>query len=322
MKKIVVTGALGHIGSYLIRELPGMFPETEIWMIDNLSTERYASLFNLPENGKYRFFEEDITTADLERRFDGADAVIHLAAVTNAAESFKDPEKVESVNVNGTERVAEACIRTDSRLIFASTTSVYGKSESLVDENCPVDHLKPQSPYAESKIVGERHLRELASFENIRFVICRFGTIYGVSPGMRFHTIINKFCWLAAQGKMLTVWKTAWDQVRPYLDLQDAGRALEFILRKDLFNQEVYNIVTLNSTPKDIVACISKEVPEVHFEMVQSEIMNQLSYHVSNKKFTDLGFHFTGDLEGGISETLDWLKNSQSLGSGLLKKDL
>ena len=83
--RVVVTGALGHIGSRLIRELPRAWPGAEIVMLDNLATERYASLFDLPEQGRYEFVEADVLDADLGRVFRGADAVIHLAALTNVA---------------------------------------------------------------------------------------------------------------------------------------------------------------------------------------------------------------------------------------------
>src|SRR3990170_2683461 len=65
MMKIVVTGGLGHIGSRLIRDIPGEFPDTEIVILDNLSTQRYCSLFHLPTGERYRFMESDILTADL-----------------------------------------------------------------------------------------------------------------------------------------------------------------------------------------------------------------------------------------------------------------
>ncbi len=84
--KIAVTGALGHIGSRLIRELPAMFPEAEILMIDNLSTQRYCSLFNLPATVQYRFLEADVLTADLTSIFEGAAVVVHLAAITDATQ--------------------------------------------------------------------------------------------------------------------------------------------------------------------------------------------------------------------------------------------
>ncbi len=80
--KFVVTGALGHIGSAVIRSLPAMQPGTEVIMIDNLSTQRYASLFALPAIGRYRFLDLDARKADLRSAFEGARAVVHLAART------------------------------------------------------------------------------------------------------------------------------------------------------------------------------------------------------------------------------------------------
>ena len=65
--------------------------------------------------------------------------------------------------------------------------------------------------------------------KNLKGIILRLGTIFGVSKGMRFHTAVNKFCYQAAFKKPLTIWKTAYDQKRPYLDLQDACAVVEFI---------------------------------------------------------------------------------------------
>src|SRR4051812_27834175 len=151
-RKIVVTGALGHIGSRLIRRLPEHFPETEILLLDDLSTQRYCSLFDLPTSGKFEFVEADILKSDLAALFSEADAVVHLAAITNAAGSFEIAEQVEMVNFNGTERVAQACVQSKTPLMFLSTTSVYGTQSDEVDEECPLSDLQPQSPYAESKL--------------------------------------------------------------------------------------------------------------------------------------------------------------------------
>ena len=83
MRKVVITGALGHIGSRLIREIPSRFADIEILMIDNLATQRYCSLFSLPEDVHYRFIETDVLTADLDEFFECGDVVIHLAANVN-----------------------------------------------------------------------------------------------------------------------------------------------------------------------------------------------------------------------------------------------
>lgn len=309
--KIAITGALGHIGSRLIHQLvPGEFDE--VLLIDNLLTQRFPSLFNLPDGVRFRFVEADILTADLDKLFAGCSVVIHLAAITNAAGSFAIQEQVENVNYNGTERVARACIDTGSKLIFLSTTSVYGTAKDIVDESCPQSELKPQSPYADSKLRAERLLAELGETAGLDFIVCRFGTIYGTSIGMRFHTAVNKFVWQACLGEPITVWRTALGQRRPYLELDDGVRALRFILERKLFDRQTYNVLTRNATVGEILEIIEQFVPDVAVTFVDAAIMNQLSYSVACDKFCALGFEFEGDMERGIKATIDLIKNARS----------
>lgn len=307
---LLITGALGHIGSRFIHSLnPGDFDK--VVLIDNMAAQRYASLFNLPEGVPFTFIEDDICTADLETYFSGIDIVLHLAAITDAAGSFEIQDQVEKVNYEGTERVAKACEVTGSRLIFLSTTSVYGVQEGEVDEDCSIEQLQPQSPYANTKLKSEQLLQEMGQNEILRYVICRFGTIFGTSTGMRFHTAVNKFCWQAVMGQPITVWRTALDQKRPYLDLGDAVAALKLIINKDLFDGELYNVVTANSTVGNIVGTISENIPDAAIEYVDSPIMNQLSYNVKADRFSNLGFEFKGCLERGIRDTISLLKGAR-----------
>jgi UDP-glucose 4-epimerase len=301
--KILITGALGHIGSRFIHNLhPADYDR--VVLLDNLSTQRYCSLFNLPEGVPFQFVEDDVCTANLEGYFESMDVVIHLAAITNAAASFEIQDQVELVNFEGTECVARACVKTGSKLIFLSTTSVYGTQKDIVDEDCSLEELKPQSPYAASKLRAEQLLQALGQSDGLKFFIGRFGTIFGTSIGMRFHTAINKFCWQACVGRPITVWRTALHQKRPYLDLGDGVRALDFILRTGRFDNQVYNVVTENTTVGQIVDLIRIHVQDVQIEYVDSRIMNQLSYTVACNKFQALGFQFKGNLAQGIEDTI------------------
>jgi nucleoside-diphosphate-sugar epimerase len=309
--KLVITGALGHIGSRLIRELPAAFPDAEIVMLDDFSTQRYSSLFNLPE-GRYRFHEVDVLRGSLDA-IEGADAVIHLAAVTDAVASFEQRDRVEQVNYEATDRVARACAATGAGLIFLSTTSVYGTQAEVVDEACSVDELKPQSPYAEAKLKSERLLTKLGDELALRFVTLRFGTIYGVSPGMRFHTAVNKFIWQACMGQPITVWRAALQQRRPYLDLEDGVRALVFLLRQERFDRQIYNVLTENLTVEDVINAIREHIAGVAVKYVDSPIMNQLSYHVRCDKFRALGFEFSGGIQRGVADTVRLLRNAGTL---------
>lgn len=310
--RVVVTGALGHIGSRLIRELATACPGATIVMIDNLATERYASLYDLPPAGHYEFIEADILTADLPALFAGAAAVIHLAALTNPAARDERRALMEHVNVAGTALVARACLASRSALLFPSTTSVYGVPDGVVAEDCAPAGLRPQSPYAAWKLQSEEFLRELGRHEGLRFVIFRMGTIFGPSVGMRFHTAVNQFCWRAVARQPLEVWRTASHQYRPYLDLTDAVHAMLFVLRRRQFDGRVYNVLTLNATVQQVVATLSSYVPDVRVTYVDSPLMNRWSYYVDNGRFCELGFEFTGSLARGIGDTVAMLTAAQS----------
>ena len=304
--RVVITGALGHIGARLIRECAVLLPGAEVVMVDNLATERYASLFDLPDVCDYQFIDADVLTADLEGVFAGADAVIHLAALTNPARTDLR-ELMERVNVEGTERVARACVAQGIGLLFPSTTSVYSVAHGIVTEDCAATDLRPQSPYAQWKLQSERQLATLAASAGLRFVTFRMGTIFGPSAGMRFHTAVNQFCWRAIARQPIDVWTTAPHQFRPYLDLTDAVRAMVFMLKRRQFDGRVYNVLTVNATVRHVIDVLSAFVPDLRIRYVASPLMNTLSYCVDHQRFARLGFEVRGSLEQGIGDTIAML---------------
>ena len=310
--KIIVTGAIGHIGSYVVRDLGIQFPKADIIMIDNMMTQRYPSLFNLPTVGNYHFIEGDVNSVDLKSVFSGASVVIHLAAITDAAGSFDRAEELENNNYQSTVKVANACIETGASLIALSSTSVYGTQNDVVDEDCSKEELQPQSPYATTKLKEEELIAKLCKEKGLKAIHCRFGTIFGASAGMRFHTAVNKFCWQAAMGQPISVWSTAYDQKRPYLDLFDASRAISHIIRNNIFDGRIYNVLTNNSTVREVVDVIREFIPDLEVGFVDNKIMNQLSYEVLDNRFRSQGFTSVGSLRHGIGETISLLRNSNN----------
>lgn len=303
--KIVLTGGLGHIGSAFLRQMPSLLPGAEVAIIDNLSTQRYCSLFNLPRSLKYTFVEGAVQNMDLTPHLRDATALIHLGATTDAAGTASNPRLIFDNNLPGTEAVAKACMEQGVPMLFPSSTSVYGVQSDLVDEDSA--NLKPQSPYADCKIQEENLIRQYGD-KGLKYCLTRFGTIFGTSIGMRFHTAVNKFCWQAAMGQPITVWSTAMDQKRPYLSLDDACQFLGFAVKNDVFDNQTYNIVTQNYTVRDIVDVIRSFVPTLSVEMVDSMIMNQLSYEVSNEKIKNKGFSFSGNLSESVGATIALLR--------------
>ena len=308
--KMIITGALGHIGSSLIQQFSHRFGGAKLVLIDDLSTQRYCSLFNLSQTTPCTFIEGKVQSLDVDSILSDADVVVHLAATTDAAGTADKPDLVHQNNFDSTKCLAESCMRHDVPLIFPSSTSVYGSQESLVDEDC-LD-LVPQSPYARCKIKEEAFLKELFQ-KGLRGIICRLGTIYGVSPGMRFHTAVNKFCWQAVMQQPITVWETAMDQKRPYLALEDAAQAIGWIIQQTLYDGKVYNIVTGNHTVRDVLNIIESQVPGIDVSYVSHKIMNQLSYEVSAHRFKNKGFSFRGSLDQGIADTISLLRHANQL---------
>tara|TARA_B100000315_G_scaffold133744_1_gene123210 strand:- start:59 stop:994 length:936 start_codon:yes stop_codon:yes gene_type:complete len=307
--KIIITGALGHIGSSLIRYLAKIKKFETIYLIDNFSAQRYCSLFNLPEDTSYTFLDLNLADCKIESIPD-SDCIIHLAAKTDAAQSSKYEKEFYNNNLEATKKIIAYSKNKYSKLIFASSTSVYGPQSELIDENCSDEELKPQTPYADIKLKEEKMISEILNTKR-SFIILRLGTIYGFSPGMRFHTAINKFCLQACMKKPLTVWRTAWEQRRPYLSLNDFNRAIEHIIHNNLFQNSIFNVLSHNKKVKEIIEIINKKILS-NIEYVDHPIMNQLSYEISNKKFRDTNFQFLSNLEDDIYEIIDKMININS----------
>ncbi len=300
---ILITGAAGHIGSYLIRELSSKIKKkNNLIFLDNFLSNKYNSLFNLKK--KTKFFELDLSKCKISE-IPKCEIVIHLAAKTDAAQSSKYKKEFYTNNLPATKKIISYCKKHNALLLFASSTSVYGPQSNWVDENCSKKDLKPQSPYADIKLKEEK----LISKKLKNFLVLRLGTIYGFSEGIRFHTAVNKFCYQSATDQPLSIWKSAYNQRRPYLSLFDLTRALAFIINNKIKTNTIYNILSNNYPVKDIVKCIKKINKKTKIKKVDHEIMNQLSYNVSNKKFCSLGFNFKSKLYKDIKFTLEKLKN-------------
>ena len=210
-------------------------------------------------------------------------------------------------NKKATINIIEYCNITNSKLIFASSTSVYGPQTNIVSENSSIKNLNPQSPYAKIKLDEERLIQKKLKKKN-SYLILRLGTIYGFSPGIRFHTAINKFCLQACMEENLTIWKTAFNQRRPYLGLDDLNRAINHILKNNLIKNELYNILSHNLKVSDIVKVINQR-KKIKKTYVNHPIMNQLSYTISKDKFCNTGFKFKSNLRLEINKTMDKIIN-------------
>ena len=308
---IFITGGAGYIGSKLTKIL--LEKNYKVTIFDKLLFGG-DHLLHFNSNKNFNFIKGDIRDKKSlkEANIQKNDFVIHLASIVGYPACRLNPELATSTNIDGTKNILELCKKFSVKMIHFSSTSIYGTTKKVVDENCDKGDINPQSPYAETKFKEELLVQNFFENQGLKSKTLRLGSICGTSPGMRFHAAISKFCFQASTGQSLSVWETALNQKRPYLNLNDATRAIAFVIENNLFDGGVFNLVTANSTVQEIVNTIRKFEPQVKIEFVKSKIMNNLSYDVSSQKFKDKGFIVSNNLDEGIKDTISLFKSINS----------
>ena len=304
--KLIITGACGHIGSYVAENIFKIKKIKKTILVDNLQSNRFHSIFNQKKKNSLEFHLGDLNDEKSLEKFKKIDYLIHLASMTNAEKSFGKEKEMYKNNINCLKTVIKFCKKNKVKLIHLSSTSVYGKQATLVDETCEKKYLKPQSPYAKIKLIEERMLKKE---KNLQYVTFRFGTISGISQGIRFHTAVNKFCLNAAINEDISVYKTALHQYRPYLSLKDAFKTFKFCIENNFFKKDIYNALSGNFTVNQILTKIRKHKKNIKIKFVSSAIMNQLSYHVDDKKLSSHGLKLSNKIDNDIKDTLNLLRN-------------
>ena len=300
--RIIITGACGHIGSYIAENIHKINKINDVILIDNLKSNRFCSIFNLKKKSNLKFYIKDLIDSNALNDFKNVDYLIHCASMTNAEKSFGKEKEMYKNNLDCLKTVIKFCKKNKVKLVHLSSTSVYGKQADIVDENCEKKYLKPQSPYAKIKLIEEKMLKKES--KNLRYVTFRFGTIAGVSKGIRFHTAVNKFCFNAALNQNIEVYKTAIHQYRPYLSVRDAFKAFKFCIERDFFKNDIYNVLSGNFTVNQILEKIKKIKKNIKISLVKTVIMNQLSYHVDDTKIRKEGLKLNAKIDDDIKNTL------------------
>tara|TARA_B110000014_G_C20120390_1_gene593451 strand:- start:65 stop:2617 length:2553 start_codon:yes stop_codon:yes gene_type:complete len=300
-KKIVITGALGYIGTELCKLYSGFSWKYEVVAIDNrFVSERVNEL----KRRKIKFIQADILNLDsIKHYIKEADVVHHLAGITDVAYVKKEANKEKddlttSVAIEGTANVLNS-MKDDATIVFPSTHVVF---EGLKEKKENIDESEKTNTflsYSSSKVENENQI--INSGKN--FAIFRLGSVYGFSTDtMRINIMPNLFSKIASQNGTIKLFGGG-VQLKSLVPLIDVARCFKFVEEKNDFKNGVYNLTKENLTVKDVADICKKINPKLEVILTDDEVPNR-GYSLSNRKLLDTGFEFVHNLENSIKEMI------------------
>ncbi|OQY05513.1 MAG: epimerase [Bacteroidetes bacterium 4572_117] len=309
MKKILVSGGAGYIGSVLVKLL--LSSGYKVRVLDNLKFggEAIVDLLNNPD---FEFIKGDTRNDDdLKKAVQGIDYIAHLAAIVGDPACAKEPEVARATNFEASKNFYKIANENGvKRFVFASTCSNYGK---MKDENSFVNEeseLSPVSLYAETKVATEQFLLAQPHSNVCKPTNLRFSTVYGLSPRIRFDLTVNEFTKELALGRELVIFgEQFW---RPYCHVLDLARGVQAVFEADEEKVafDVFNVgdTDENYSKKMLVDEISKQLPDVKIKYVKKN-EDPRDYRVNFDKIkTKLGYKISMKVPDGIAHVIKIVK--------------
>jgi len=234
--KFVVTGGAGFIGSQLVKYL--LNENYEITIVDNLCTGRLENLSGFED--KIDFHNLDILELnELRKIVKDSDGIFHLAALTSVQESYLQKEKYDLVNVDGTENIFKLAKEFKIKVIYASSSSVYGNLTSIpIKEDFS---RNPLNPYGTTKL-NDEILAEHYSNSGVEIIGLRLFNVYGIGQTGDYAGVITKFNESIQAGKPPTIFGDG-SHVRDFVSVEDVAKANLLAMQSD-FNNGFVNIGT------------------------------------------------------------------------------
>ena len=225
--RFVVTGGAGFVGSHLVKLL--VREGHQVKVIDNLHTGKMRNLEEVIAD--IEFCELDIQDFDsMEKELRDIDGVFHQAALTTVQDSFKMTDKYHSVNVDGTENIFKIAQKNNFKVIYASSSSVYGHQDVVpILENFD---KKPINPYGKTKLDDEV-LAEKYAKQRVRIIGLRYFNIFGKGQTLEYAGVITKFLDRLRDEKSPMIFGTG-SQIRDFIHVEDIAKANLLAMESDV----------------------------------------------------------------------------------------
>ena len=307
-KRVAVIGGAGYIGSALLPRLLERGYEVTLLDLLMFGEEPIRDVIRHPN---LKVIRADFRQVDrVVEAVRGAHTVIHLGGLVGDPACAVDENLTLEINLMATKMIAEVSKGLGvSRFVFASTCSVYGASDLVLDER---SMLNPVSLYARSKIAGEQVLHKLQD-DQFSVTILRFGTIYGLSGRTRFDLVVNLLAAKSLLEGKITVF--GGDQWRPFVHVKDAALSVQLAVEapRERVHNQTFNVGSneQNMTLGQVGELIHGLVPQA--ELIDSgRDGDRRNYRVDFSRIRNaLGFRPQFTVKAGVEQVLDAIRNGQ-----------
>ena len=301
-----MTGGAGFIGRYCIEAF--LEKNYEVTIFDNFSNSSENMISSLLNNGA-NLVKGDITVQDqVSNAISGHDTVIHLASKISVENSIKFPKETFLTNVDGTINVLNACVKHEIKnVIAASTAAVYGEPEN---PNIPISEdqkTSPTSPYAESKLKMEQHIKSFSDKYNFNSIILRIFNAYGKGQSPEYAGVITKFLEKISKNESLEIFGDGL-QTRDFVSVKDIVYSIHLVISNiDGKRGSIYNIangksITIKDLAELMISLSGKSLQVNYLEKKSGEV--RFSQANITKAKNDLGFLPKTNLSEGINDLI------------------
>jgi nucleoside-diphosphate-sugar epimerase len=315
IRKVLVTGGAGFIGSHIVDHL--LSEGFEVTVLDNLRTGKMENIAHNLRNKRFRFVKGDIrdskTVSDVMKE---KDAVFHEAALVSVPESIKEPVLTNDLNVVATMNLLQTA--TDcgvKRFVFASSCAVYGETPN--PEKREDDASCPRSPYGISKLIGEYYARFFHEFYRLEAVSLRYFNVYGLRQTFTLETQYGGVILLFLNRLLKNMGPIVYgdgEQTRDFVSVKDVVKANMLALTAKDAVGESFNVasgtrITINRLAEILKESLGKKDIKSIYAHVRSGDAKHVYADISKAKRI-LGFSPSVSLEEGLDGLVKWYSNN------------
>ena len=272
--KYIVTGGAGFIGSNIVKKLVSR--GDQVTVIDNLNTGKKENLVSVKD--KIVFLKDSILNLDLlEKQTQDIDGIFHQAALASVQDSFSKPEEYYDVNVNGTKNILELAKKNNFKVVYASSSSVYGNPEKIPIKES--DSKNPINPYAETKLDKEKLAKKYSEM-GVKVIGLRYFNVFGKGQSKEYAGVLKLFL-EKIRDKLPPQINGDGSQFRDFVFVEDVANAnimsMDSKINHEFFNVGTNTSITILDLAKTIIKSSGLDIKPIFGPALKGDVQKTIA---------------------------------------------